>query len=91
MDVWYDTNVDMQKKLNWLLFIIILLAKRHALTCPSFRFFITLMFKNYKQYFFYEILILIQTKKNINVCYFQVIKNQINYDYLFQRRDNNTI
>ena len=31
--------------------------------------------------FFYEILI---KNKNINVCCFQVIKNQTNHDYLFQ-------
>jgi len=34
--------------------------------------------------FFYEILIWIKTKK-INVCFFQVITNQTNHDYLFQR------
>jgi len=33
--------------------------------------------------FFYEILILIKTK-NINVCCFIVITNQIKHDYLFQ-------
>ena len=39
-----------------------------------------------KCFFFYEILILIKTKKYINVCCFQVIKNQINRDNQFQRQ-----
>ena len=47
--------------------------------------FIALMFENYERCFFNEILILIKRKKIINVCCFQVIKNQTNHDYLFQR------
>jgi len=43
------------------------------------------MFENYERCFFYEILNLIKTKKYINVRCFQVIKNQTNHDYLFQR------
>ena len=37
--------------------------------------------------FYYEILILIKTK-NINVCCFQLITNQTNHNYLFQRHQH---
>jgi len=45
--------------------------------------FTALMFENYEQCFFYEILILIKSK-NINGFCFQTITNQTNHDYLFQ-------
>ena len=49
--------------------LLLLLAKRQALSARLFVLFIELTFENYEWYFFYAILILIKSK-NINVCCF---------------------
>jgi len=80
LSVFLEREKDSTKELKGVFLYI--LAKRRV---PVFPLFIVLTFENYEPCFFYENLILIKTKKNINVCCFQVIKSQTNYEYLFQQ------
>ena len=67
-------------------FSLLLTSEKTSTHVPIFpRFLLRHRLKIMNGVFFYEIFILIKTKKNINVCCFQVIKNQTNHDNLFQR------